>query len=544
MNKRQLKKLNNSQKDFGNNNDYAKTNYYIPDIVSSIFDGDKFPGSYGTTKSYDYVDYYTLRKRSVELFESNHYARGIIERILQNEIHKGLNLEASPLPKVIGLTEDESINWAEDIETDWQLWSEDCQQVDWQQSKTLGQLQADARMTAMLSGDALIVLRTNQKTGLPSIEIIDGSNVVTPLGYVPRSGNKIVYGVEIDSQKRQVAYHVQTQDNNGTWNYKRVPCFGEKSGRRISWMIYGGRKRIDQVRGIPILGCILYALKEIDRYKDAELRAATLNAIIPLFIKKTEKVAGSLPFGQGAILQKTVQTTNPDNTVQNLNITKNLPGQVFDSLSFGEEPVSFDTKRPNINFAVFEETILNGIAWTLSIPPEVMKIYFQSNFSASRQANNEFNVYLNYRFWQLGCELLQPIYREFEFAEALYNLIPCPGLLDAINNGNSKVINAWTNSEFTGLSRPSVDLLKDVNAANEALKLGITTFDQQSRKISGMPFRVIAQKLAREKQLLKKYGLVSSIDENNNGEAVVNPVEAKTNLILDMVEQINDKKMQ
>jgi capsid protein len=382
---RKIIDLNSYNQNSEYQDEQKKINYYIPDIISSIFDGDKFSGSFGTTKSYDYVDYYTLRKRSVQLFEENHYAKGIIERIIQNEIHKGLQLEASPIPKIIGLLEDETINWAEDIETDWQLWSEDAQQVDWLQSKNLGQLQADARMTAMLSGDALIVLRSNQKTGLPQIEIIDGSNIVSPIGYVPRNGNKIVYGVEIDQNKRHVAYHVQIQDNNGVWDYKRIPCWGEKSGRRISWMIYGGRKRIDQIRGIPILGCILYALKEIDRYKDAELRAATLNAIIPLFVKKTEKVPGSLPFGQGAVSRKTVEITNTDGTTQNLNITKNLPGQVIDSLAFGEEIQSFDTKRPNINFQIFEETILNGIAWTLSIPPEVMKIYFQQ---ADRQIMN------------------------------------------------------------------------------------------------------------------------------------------------------------
>jgi capsid protein len=142
---------------------------------------------------------------------------------------------------------------------------------------------------------------------------------------------------------------------------------------------------------------------------------------------------------------------------------------------------------------------------------------FQSNFSASRQANNEFNIYLSFRFWKSGIELLQPIYREFAIAEVLYGLIDAPGLLDAINNYNSKVINAWLNSEWTGLSRPSVDLLKDVNAAEGALKLGITTFDQQCRKISGMPARTIFQKLASEKKILKKYGLVSSVDEDTQG---------------------------
>ena len=37
---------------------------YVQDIFKSVFDGDKFPGSFGRTKDYEYVDYYELRKRS------------------------------------------------------------------------------------------------------------------------------------------------------------------------------------------------------------------------------------------------------------------------------------------------------------------------------------------------------------------------------------------------------------------------------------------------------------------------------------------------
>jgi len=497
-----------------------RTNYFVQDIVQSIFNGDKFYESFGSTRDFTFVDYWTLRKRSMQLFDENLYAKGIIERIIQNEIHKGLNLEANPIPKIIGLNEDESLNIAEDIETDWNLWAGDPLQADWQQSETLGEIQSKARMTALLSGDAVVVLRSNRITGLPQVEIIDGSNVQSPLNYTPRNGNKICYGVEIDQNKRHVAYHVQIENLTGGVEFKRIPCYGEKSGRRISWMIYGGRKKIDQIRGIPILACVLYSLKEIDRYRDSEQRAAVINAMLPLFIQKTEKVQGSMPFGQGAIQKKTIELTNPDTTRQTLNITKNLPGMVMDDLAYGEVPTSFDTKRPNVNFKVFEETIINAVCWVMSTPPEIMRMLYQNNFSASRQANNDFNIFLQYRFWKFGIEFLQPIYREFFIAEVLYGLIKAPGLLDAINSGNSKIINAWLNAEWTGLSRPSVDLLKDVNAAEGALKLGITTFDQQCRKISGMPARTIFQKLASEKKVLKKYNLVSSVDENSLGEPV------------------------
>lgn len=522
--KLQWKKINPFQRKQSINPGYKelekRVDYYITDIFPTIFDGDKFYGSFGTTKDYDnWFDYYVLRKRSMQLFHENSYAKGIIERLLQNEIHKGLNLESNPISNIIGLTEDQALEWAEEVEINWKLWSDDPLQCDWYQTRTFGELQADVRMTALLSGDALIILRINRNTGLPQIEIVDGSNVQTPFPMPKvRQGNTILHGVEIDSKKRHVAYWVNIETSDGLgYKSKRVPVYGEKSGRKIAWLVYGSRKTIDNVRGIPLLACVLYMLKEIDRYRDSEQRAAVINALIPLFIKKGEKGVGSMPIGAGAVYKKTETVTDGDSTTRDYKITKNLPGQVLDELNFGEEPVSFNTQRPNVNFAKFEETIINAVAWSLSIPPEIMRLLFQSNFSASRQANNELAIYLSYRYWKFGIEFCNPIYREFVISSIYYGNIETKGFIDAFNNGDKRFVNAWLNAEWSGLSRPSVDLTKDVNAAEGALKLRITTFDQQCRKISGSSARSVFQKLKREKDMLEKYGLSSSVDEDTMG---------------------------
>src|SRR5262245_32647493 len=58
--------------------------------------GTKFPGGFGPTEV-PIPDYWTLRQRSAALFETNLYARGIIGRLVGNEINVGLHLEATPV---------------------------------------------------------------------------------------------------------------------------------------------------------------------------------------------------------------------------------------------------------------------------------------------------------------------------------------------------------------------------------------------------------------------------------------------------------------
>lgn len=520
-----FKSKTNTQKD-----PYA---YYVTDLLSAVWNGEKFPGGFGLTKDYEFVDYYTLRKRSVQLFKENPYARGMIRRLLRNEIHKGLNLESNTITEITLLLDEDAIVWDENSELNFNLWSNNKQLCDWRKQKTFGELQHDCRQTAITSGDCLVINHIDQKTNLPSIELVDGTNIKTPFGKQPRKGNRIIHGVELDQYDKHIAYWVQVKTSTG-YESKRIPCYGEKSKRKIAWLVYGTDKRLDDVRGEPLLALVLYMLKELDRYRDSEQRAAVLNSIIPLFIKKTELGPGSHPINSGGIRRGNITTEDFDGSDKTYNISTMLPGTIPDELNKGEEPVSFNTQRPNVNFKVFEEAIINVFAWACEVPPEIARLLFQSNFSASRQANNEFNVYLSYIAWKFGNDFCQPIYEEFLTASILMNQIETPGFLDAYWSGDWRILRAWLNAEWTGISRPSVDLLKDVNAADKALQLRITTFDQQARKISGMSIRTVIKKLARENKLFQQVGLTSSVDENNNGEPIITQ-----NIINSLIENIS-----
>jgi lambda family phage portal protein len=504
-------KQKNTYAEYYNKSPY---NQYISSIMSGVFNGDKFPNSFGATKDYVWTDYWTLRKRSTQLFKENPYCKGLLKKLITNEIGTGLNLESTPIAQIIGLSEEEAQVWGDGIEILYSIWAKYENLCHWQELKDFGEQQREARATALISGDVLVIKHISKKTGLPQYEYIDGSNIQTLHDTKPREGNRLVHGVELDKRGRQVAYHVviEEQDDNSLTpktKTKRIPAFGEKTKNRIAWLIYGTEKRLDEVRGEPFLASVLYMMKELDRYRDSEQRAATINSMLPLFIKKTKPIGpGTQPMAAGAVRSKNTTVEQPDGSSKNYNMTSWLPGTVLDELAEGEEPESFATARPNVNYGKFEETILNVLAWVNEVPPEIMVSKFQNNFSASRQANNEFEVYLKKQRYINAKNLNQKVYEDLVLSLALTGQIKASGLLDAWRNRSTKwkEYGAWLNAEWSGIARPSVDMKKEADAFISLEEKGFVTRDQITKRFAGMSFDAVTIKRSREQTILEKKG--------------------------------------
>ena len=506
-------------------------NNLIRDAFYAIWDGEKFPGSFGETKDYQFVDYWTLRKRSYQLFVENIYARGLIRRLLRNEIHTGIIGSASIVSDVLWPNmeeqerEEKGVGFSELLTQFFELYGENKDVFDWRKENTFGDFQEQVRLESLICGDGIIVSRINQNTGLPYWDWINGNYIRTPDGVNPRTGNRIVDGVELDKYNRHVAYHVQSWvDGDLVW--ERLPVKGEKSGRRIAWMVYGSEKLIDEQRGEPLLSAMLYMIKELDRYRDAEERAAVINAMLPLFIEKSPTaLSGSRPTdglsrlnGKGSLLSSIVGGVTDLVQKNKRDIRAMTPGTVFDDLAPGEKIVSFQTNRPNVNYSVFEQAILSGICWSLEIPPEIAMLKFQSNYSASRQANNEFEIYLDYRVKKFARAVCQPIYEEFVIQGALTDLFKLPGLLEAFYDSSIWFKkSAWLNCAWTGLSRPSVDPKDETVASEHKIDSLFSTYDIECRKHSGLSFRQVVQKRKREEGYIAKAGIVPKANEDNNG---------------------------
>lgn len=471
----------------------------------SWMDGEKFVGGFGPTQLFN-VDYWGLRQRSAQLFQENLYAKGIVRRLVTNEINTGLTPEAMPNDEILGMTEDQLSDWSEFTETLFDLWGKNPNVCDWKKESTFGDIQRQARQEALISGDVLVVLRSNPATKLPQVQLISGDKVRTPLFSQQKSlrtGHTIQHGVELDRKKRVVAYWIvqDGKDRTGLGEMKRLPAFGEKSGRRLSWLVFGTDKRLDEVRGQPLLGIVLQSLKEIDRYRDSTQRKATINSIVAMWIKKTNDKPGSLPIQGGATRHDDVTHTDSTGTARTFKIESMNAGAVMEELEEGEEPVMHAPNSADQSFGEFEEAIIQAVAWANEIPPEILKLAFSNNYSASQAAINEFKIYLNKVWAHWGDTFCTPIYKEWLVAEALLQKIAAPRLLEAWRNpAMYDVFGAWVSVIWYGSIKPSTDMLKQAKGSKLLLEMGLTTNAREARQLTGTKYSHNVKKLRRENE--------------------------------------------
>lgn len=504
-------------------------------ITGDRWDGSKFFGSLGPVAERTFVDYWTLRKRSIRLFRTNVYAKGIIRRLLDNEIHTGIIASPTPVGSVIWPGKDDNeqsdltVRYGGEIETHFDLYANTPAVFDWGKKNSFGDFQELVRFESLVSGDGIIISRIDEKTGLPRWQWVNGDNIVSPNDYNVREGHYILHGVEFDKWGKKVAFYVRTLVN-GVFNYERIPVRGEKSGRLISWMVYGSEHFVDDVRGEPFLADSIYMLRELDRTRDAEVRASLVNALLPLFFKHSKSdiaiprassgviskgaspALPPLPPGGAKVLPDGLSVTPPTRNIEFEN-----PGTAVD-LDADEDIVSFNTNRPNVNYATFEKAIVSVLSWSHGIPPEILMLEFNNNYSASRQANNEFIIYLNKFYKKFGRQVCQNIYDAFLEQSVLTGKIDLPGFVRSYGTVDGwEVISAWEKCAWIGLNRPAVDRLKEVQASEKALDNMLTTFDIEARRVSGLGIDQIIQTQKRELERMGKAGLAPHTREDNNG---------------------------
>jgi capsid protein len=252
-----------------------------------------------------------------------------------------------------------------------------------------------------------------------------------------------------------------------------------------------------------MLALVLQSLKEIDRYRDATLRKAVIASILAMFITKTQDKMGTRPITGGAIRRAIEQTIDTAGTKRSFKAAEFIPGLVLDELQTGEEPKLLSSNGAVEGFGVFEEAVLQAVAWGNGVPPEIYKLGFSNNYSASQAAINEYKMELNKLRTTFGESFCSPLYEEWLLAQTLTGKISAQGLLDSWRDVKQyDVYGAWVACDWAGQIKPAVDLSKLVSGYKEMVAEGFITRDRASRELTGMKHSKVVQLLKRENEEL------------------------------------------
>lgn len=450
-----------------------------------------------------------LRQRSRSLFMSAPLAVSAIKTNRTNIVGEGLRLKSTIDADFLKMTPEQAATWQRSAEREFALWAKS-KFCDSTRTNNFYEIQQVACMSWLMNGDACVLLEYEKPTKmLPyglRIHLIESDRVSTPYStgnnvYLyatnPDTKNRIFNGVEVNNNNQVVAYHIcSTYPNSNLYTqkeWKRVKAFGEKTGMPNVLMIYE-TERAEQYRGVPYLAPVIESLKQLTRYADAEMMAAVINGFFTAFIV-SEKSTSEMGFT--GIMDEEEQISH-----DGMNYEMG-PGMIT-MLAPGEDVKIADAKRPSTNFDAFTTSLAKYVGAALEIPVEILIKNFSSSYSASRAALLEaWKAFRMKRSW-LAEDFCQPVYEIFLTEAIATGRLKAPGFfLDPL------IRMAYCGSQWNGPAQGMIDPVKEANAAEKRIAIGISTRQRETIEMTGGDFDSNIAQLAREKQLMEAVGILS-----------------------------------
>lgn len=458
----------------------------------------------GDTKSDIEENLDLLRSRSRDLYMGGALANGALKGIRTNTVGQGLKLKPNFDAEYLGLTTEQAARLRKQIFTEWSMWAESTN-CDANGMNNFYELQQLAFLSMLQSGDVFALLpdipRKFSAYDL-RIRLVEADRCSNPTSSL--RNDKISSGVEVDDDGMIVAYHftskhpfsLSTQPNKWT----RVEVRGEQSGR-VNVLHLLDIERPDQRRGVPILAPVIEALKQLERFTEAELTAAVIGAMFTVFITRkspdTQLKDFSLDIQQGPP-GATIPEPSPPLSDNELAMG---PGAV-NILEEGEDISIANPGRPNPQFDPFIVAILRQVGSSLEVPYELLIKHFSSSYSASRGALLEaWKMFKMRRAW-LASRFCQPAYTEW-FSEAVAKgRIDAPGYF-----ADPAIAAAYTRAEWHGPSFGMLDPVKEVNAAVTRMENGLSTGQREAAELTGTEYEENVKQRALESRMWSDNGM-------------------------------------
>jgi capsid protein len=447
--------------------------------LGGTYDGEKMKGDLDGWTPFDddpndflVGKYDLLARRSTTLYHTYPPLIGAVDKQTDYAIGDGLFFRSQPDYELIGVTKE----WARD----WGRKFQKLVHAEFSQLNFYGKQQALFR-SALIGGDSLLYF-IRERDQFDLVEY-SGNNAIDSSA----NENGITLGIIHDTFHRRLGFI----NHNG----ERV-LFRDKNGRCNAVIFY--IKRLSrQLRGYPLSYSIISLAKNDDRHNDATVKAAIMEAIIPVFTESPN------PVGTSAVVNNlggSIRRKGPiGQALEKLGVAgigEVLPGNILNFPS-GGKITSIDKKTPSATYAAYKEWVLNYIGMATGTPPEVIIGKYSTSYTAHKGALNDFiKSYMSkrYAFIESVC---YPVLEEVTTNLILEGMIEAPGFL----NGSGYVKRAYLNGIWLGPIPGHINPVQEMNAKIAAVEAGFSLRGDEAFTISGSDFDAMMSEWHRQEVL-------------------------------------------
>lgn len=438
----------------------------------------------------------TLLARATDLERSDPLAGGAVAEAVLSVVGTGLAAQPEPLRRVLGWSQDQSVDWAEEVKARFNLWAGDARECDIARRRNFYQAQVAAFRTVTSRGDVFALLpRRRHLGGIWSlkVQLIEGDRCCMPRGTTETEAYS--QGVKIDPATGGALSYTFCRKHPSALGLKpedwiTVPAWDKDGQRQVLHLMH--EHRIDLRRGYPMLAPVILPLKQMNLLSDAELNAAIVSSLFALGIER--------PAGGGGLLSNLKKDESGQKTVE-------VNGAALIDFAPGERLVPLDPVRPSGAFDPFWRSFVGRVSMRVGIPPEVLLKKYESSYTAARAALLQFYRWVGVeRDNLLAPDFCQPIYEAWLSEEVGSGRVKAPGFF-----ADPVLRAALCGCKWVGDGPAILDPLKEVMAAEEMVDYGFSTYAEQTMRLNGGDFEANHERLAREVAMRKRDGLVTDL---------------------------------
>jgi capsid protein len=167
-------------------------------------------------------------------------------------------------------------------------------------------------------------------------------------------------------------------------------------------------------------------------------------------------------------------------------------------LAPGDDVKPVNVTHPYNTFTPFIEAQLKHMGAAIGVPYEMITMYFQSSYSASRAAMNMATANFKVMREQMASDFCQPIYEKFLTECVLEGYLNLPHYFE-----NKLARRAYTRAKWNGPSALQIDPQKEIEAAIKRASVGVSTLSQETAELTGGDWRQNAAERHLEQKLFE-----------------------------------------